>query len=59
MLLPRSHNDDLGIIHPGFKEGQLGPQMQVEVPGEDISGRVNKAGRQKGTWHFQTAATTY
>lgn len=50
--------DALGIIHPGFKGAQLLPQLQV-VPGEDISGRVNKAGRLKGTWHFQTIATTH
>ena len=31
----------------GFQGAELGPELQVEVPGEDIPGRVNKAGKQK------------
>lgn len=61
MLLPRCHNlilkNALRVALPGFKGSQLGPQFQVEVLGEDFSGKVNKAGRQKGTW--QLVATTY
>lgn len=63
MLLLRWPNptlkDDLRIIHPRSQGSQLGPQLQVEVTGEYNAGRVNKTGRQKGTWHFQTIAIIY
>lgn len=40
MSLPRCYNrslkDALGKVHPGFERAQLGPQLQMEVPEEDI-----------------------
>lgn len=39
-LMPQSH-------FQRFEGAELGPELWVKVPGEDISGRLNKAGRQK------------